>query len=156
MNKTEAVHHTKRANNRLKPVSDTCIRIINYPDWKEAKKHLMRCFARLDRELGPDDTEGPALRKALDDFYNTFVSDYENLTEDHALNVYKAVRIVQSQRWRRLEAKYGPVRHYFDGFGQIKPQYKKHKQDQNQVEPPRGCLILVLLIIGFIVWWLVF
>ncbi len=67
MNKTEAVHHTKRANNRLKPVSDTCIRILNYPDWKDGKKHLMRCFARLDRELGPEDTDGSALREALNE-----------------------------------------------------------------------------------------
>ncbi|WP_045214126.1 hypothetical protein [Desulfonatronovibrio magnus] len=116
----------------------------------------MRCFARLDRELGPDDTEGPALRKALDDFYNTFDSDYENLSEDHAMNVYKAVRTVQYQRWRRIEAKYGPVRHYFDRFGNIKPQYKKNRQQEDQVEPPRGCLILVILFIGFIVWWLFF
>ncbi len=66
MNKTEAVHHTKRANNRLKPVSDTCIKIFNNPGWQDAEKQLNLLQKRLDRELTPEDIDGEDLREAFD------------------------------------------------------------------------------------------
>ena len=102
MNKTEAVHHTKRASNRLKPVSDTCIQIINYPGWLDTEKQLNLLQKRLDRELTPEDTDGEDLREAFAAFHY-FCVEEGFPTEKQVKNVYNAVRRVQSQRWRRLE-----------------------------------------------------
>lgn len=68
MNHNKAAHHTKRVKNRLKPVSYTCTRIFQDPNFKDADKQLKRCFERLDRALGPGDTDGPAIREALAEF----------------------------------------------------------------------------------------
>ena len=34
------------------------------------------------------------------------------------------VRRISTERWRQVERRHGSIRHMFDGFGQIKPQYR--------------------------------
>ena len=69
MTKSEAVRTVKLANTRLKPVADICVRIACQRDNRSPQKLQKLVLARLDRELTQEDTEGPALRKAVDAFW---------------------------------------------------------------------------------------
>ena len=99
-----------------------CDQICRDPGWEKAPRQFQLAFKRLDRELKPTDEHGKALWEALIAFQQAYEAGKS--LDKPCQDVYVAVRWVQSQRWKRLERKYGPVGHYFDGFGQIKPKYR--------------------------------
>jgi hypothetical protein len=114
--------------------------------------------ARLDRELAPEDEQGPAVRSALSAFWKAQREGVDSSTlEDLAGHVYAATRQVQKDRWRRLKTKYGDIHHYFTPFGQIKSEYKipatpKHKKGDE--EPGcMGCLVVLILVAAVAAWW---
>ncbi|PKO90402.1 MAG: hypothetical protein CVU16_10335 [Betaproteobacteria bacterium HGW-Betaproteobacteria-10] len=59
MTKSEAVRAVKNANNRLKPVGDTCYRIAQQRNIRLPQKEQKLMLARLNRELKPEDAAGP-------------------------------------------------------------------------------------------------
>ena len=116
-------------------------------------------LARLERELTPEDSAGPALRDAVDIFWRELFAGADSQRQmDLANNVYSAVRQVQSDRWSRLESQYGKVSHYFDRFGQIKKRYRQPKEEEVIELPPlKGCavtLVGLLALVVLLVWWL--
>ena len=157
--KSEAVRAVKNANNRLKPVRDTCYRIAQQRDIRLPQKEQKLMLARLERELTPEDSAGPALRDAVDIFWRELFAGADSQRQmDLANNVYSAVRQVQSDRWSRLESQYGKVSHYFDRFGQIKKRYRQPKEEEVIELPPfKGCavtLVVLLALVVLLVWWL--
>jgi len=149
--KLEAIQATKRANNRLKPVSDAAVRIISGRGIRTLEKEQKLMLARLDRELTEDDTRGRALRDAVDALWQELSRPVPKRKKVLAKAVYTAVRRVQRDRWRRIEARHGKIRHYFDGFGQIKDRFKSGKKQVRPIWP----WLVVALIAGLLVWWLV-
>ena len=159
MTKSEAVSTVKRANTRLKPVGDACYRIAQQRDIRLPQKEQKLMLARLERELTPEDSAGPALSDAVDIFWRELFAGADSQRQmDLANNVYSAVRQVQSDRWSRLESQYGKVSHYFDRFGQIKKRYRQPKEEEEIELPPfKGCAITVvglLALVVLLVWWL--
>ena len=74
-----------------------------------------------------------------------------------ANDVHIAVRQVQSDRWVRLEAKYGKVSHYFDRYEQIKKRYRKPREEEIELPPLKGCAATALALFGVVallIWWL--
>ena len=142
------VSQTKRANNRLKVIGETCLNLALGRDTRSPKRVHKQMNARLDRELTPSDIAGPALRAAVEAFWQCG-------DEDSAMAVRERVRQVQSDRWRQVEAKHGKVSHYFDAFGQIKPQYRRDAPQAKKSLANVGWLMLVLLVaVMVLVWWL--
>jgi hypothetical protein len=160
MTKTETVNQIKRANNRLKVVGETCLRIAQQRDSRPPDRVQKQLTARLDRELTKDDTAGPALREAVEVFWREFYSGADSDRQfDLASEVYVQVRFVQQGRWRQVEAKHGKVRHYFDRFGQVKARYRRtveETDDEGDAASPSGFRWLLLLVVlaGLAVWWL--
>ena len=66
MTKLEAIRTVKRANNRLKPVGDICYDFAYQRGKRLPEKEQQLMLARLERELSPDDTAGPALNNAVE------------------------------------------------------------------------------------------
>lgn len=155
--KSEAIRAVKNANTRLKPVGDACYRIAQQRDIRLPQQEQKLMLARLDRELTPEDTAGPALREAVVTFWRElFAGANTERQMELAHQVYQAVRQVQSDRWVRLESQYGKVSHYFDRFGQIKKRYRQPRQEE--IEPPlKDCAVVlvgVVAMVGLLVGWL--
>jgi hypothetical protein len=79
--------------------------------------------------------------------------------EQAAMEVYARVRQVQSDRWRQVEARHGKISHYFDPFGQIKPQYRRDalpvvKEPEPSMVSLLPLLVLLLVAVMVVVWWL--
>ncbi len=150
--KALVVSQTKRANNRLKVIGETCLSLAQGRDTQQPERVHKLINARLDRELTPDDIAGQALRDAVEVFW--IRGD-----EQAAMEVYARVRQVQRDRWRQVEAKHGKISHYFDPFGQIKPRYRRDAQLVVK-EPEPGLvsllplLVLLLVAVMVVVWWL--
>ena len=147
------VSQTKRANNRLKAIGETCWSLAQRRDTRQPERVHKLINARLDRELTPDGIAGQVLRDAVEVFW--IRGD-----EQAAMEVYARVRQVQSDRWRQVEAKHGKISHYFDPFGQIKPQYRRDALPVVK-EPEPGLvsllpLLVLLLLVAVMVlaWWL--
>ena len=118
-------------------------------------------LARLERELKEDDAAGPNLRDAVAAFWQATDDGVapEQMVK-HANAVYRAVRRVQSDRWLRIEEKYGKVSHYFDGFGQVKPHYRARQArlqaqaEQRKRRPWRiGSIVLAVAGLTAVAWW---
>ncbi len=157
MTKLEAIRTVKRANNRLKPVGDICYDFAYQRGKRLPEKEQQLMLARLERELSPDDTAGPALNNAVEAFWRGFFEGADSERQGELANaVYVAVRQVQSDRWVRLKAKYGKLSHYFDGFGQIKQCYRKPQEEDPEPPTPLGCaLVLAMMsVIALLIWWL--
>ena len=161
MSKTEIVLQTKRANTRLKPVGDVCLAIAQRRRHRPLPRERALMLARLERELKEDDAAGPNLRDAVAAFWQ---ATDDEVAPDRMLKyaeaVYRAVRRVQSDRWLRIEEKYGKVSHYFDGFGQVKPHYRARQArrqaqaEQRKRRPWRiGVGLLVITGIAALAWW---
>ena len=158
-NKIEVVNDTKRANKRLKPIVEMCEKVCRESGWEKAPRQFQLAFKRLDRELTQADEQGKCLREALIIFQQAY-EDGASLEKPYH-DVYTAVRQVQSQRWERVANKYGSVSHYFDGFGQIKPKYRRsaHKKQPSQEQLyqeqpyPYGVFLIVILVV-LLFWWL--
>lgn len=133
------VSQTKRANNRLKVIGETCLNLAQGRDTRPQERDHKQINARLDRELTPLDSTDPALRAAVEVFW-------QRGDEDSAIAVYGQVRQVQSDRWQQVEAKHGKVSHYFDAFGQIKPQYRQDAPQANKSQPSMGFLMLLVAV----------
>ena len=142
--KAEVVNKTKRANNRLKVIGETCLDLAQGRDSRLPERVHKLLAARLDRELTPSDTAGPSLRAAVEAFW-------QSRDSDSAMAVYTQVRQVQSERWLQVEAKYGKVSHYFDDFGQIKPRYRS---DSQEAKHPRWPFVLMVALASLVAWWL--
>ena len=163
MTKSEAVRSVKLANNRLKPIGESCYGIALQRDNRPPQKLHRLTLARLDRELTPEDSAGPALRDAVDVFWREYFAGV-GAERQIALaeNVYSAVRLVQSERWSRLESEYGNVSHYFDRFGQIKKQYRQPQGDvEEEIEEPSlaGCAIVaagMVALVPVLMWLMLF
>jgi hypothetical protein len=67
--------------------------------------------------------------------------------------VYTQVRQVQSDRWLQVEAKHGKISHYFDAFGQIKPQYRRDVPPAKMTLNTKGWLLLIVAVVATI-WWI--
>ena len=144
------VSQIKRANNRLKVIGETCLNLAQGRDTRPPERVHKQINARLDRELTPDGIAGQVLRDAVEVFW--IRGD-----EQAAMEVYARVRQVQSDRWRQVEAKHGKISHYFDPFGQIKPQYRRDALPVvKEPEPSIGSLLplLLLVVVLVLVWWL--
>jgi hypothetical protein len=98
------VSQTKRANNRLKVIGETCLNLVQGRDTRSPERVHKQTNVRLERELAPSDTAGPALRDAVETFW-------QRGDEDSAMAVREQVRQVQSDRWRQVEAKHGKISH---------------------------------------------
>ena len=162
MSKTEIVLQTKRANTRLKPVGDVCLAIAQRRRHRPLPRERALMLARLERELKEDDAAGPNLRDAVAAFWQATEHGVtpEQMVK-HANAVYRAVRRVQSDRWLRIEEKYGKVSHYFDGFGQVKPHYRARqarRQAQAELRKRRpwriGSIVLAVAGLTALAWWL--
>lgn len=162
MSKTEIVLQTKRANTRLKPVGDVCLAIAQRRRHRPLPRERALMLARLERELKEDDAAGPNLRDAVAAFWQ---ATDDEVAPDRMLKyaeaVYRAVRRVQSERWLRIEEKYGKVSHYFDGFGQVKAHYRvrqakrQAQAEQRKRRPWRiGSIVLAVAGLTAVVWWL--
>ncbi len=126
MTKLEAVMLTKRANNRLKIVGDTCYQLARSKPSPENHKQLKSLLARIDRELKPKDAFQEELTEAVTTFCNAYKQqDNEENLRELASKVYEAVRNVQSQRWISVKKKHGKVSHYFNRFGQVRKHYRQ-------------------------------
>ena len=66
--KALVVSQTKRANNRLKVIGETCWSLAQRRDTRQPERVHKQINARLDRELTPDDIAGQALRDAVEVF----------------------------------------------------------------------------------------
>ncbi len=156
--KSEAVRAVKNANNRLKPVRDTCYRIAQQRDIRLPQKEQKLMLSRLSRELSPEDTAGPLLQEAVETFWRELYAGADPARQLALANdVHIAVRQVQSDRWVRLEAKYGKVSHYFDRYGQIKKRYRKPREEEIELPPLKGCAATALALFGVVallIWWL--
>ena len=162
MSKTEIVLQTKRANTRLKPVGDVCYTIAQRRCHRPLPRERALMLARLERELKEDDPAGLNLRDAVAAFWQA--TDHGVAPEQmvkYANAVYRAVRRVQSERWLRIEGKYGKVSRYFDGFGQVKPHYqarqarRQAQAEQRKRRPWRiGSMVLAVAGLTAMVWWL--
>jgi hypothetical protein len=135
--KAQIVSQTKRANNRLKVIGETCLNLAQGRDTRPPERVHKQINARLDRELTPEDIAGPALRAAVEVFW-------QRGDEDSAIAVYEQVRQVQRDRWRQVEAKHGKVSHYFDAFGQIKPRCRRDALPVKKPAPSIGWLMLLV------------
>lgn len=144
--KSFIVSQTKRANNRLKVIGETCLNLAQGRDTRQPERVQKQLAARLDRELTPSDIAGPALRDTVESFW-------QSRSEDAAIAVYEQVRHVQSERWRQVEAKHGKVSHYFDAFGQIKPRYRRAAQEVAS-EHSRWPFVLMVALASLVAWWL--
>jgi len=140
------VSQTKRANNRLKVIGETCLNLAQGRDTRPPERVHKQINARLDRELTPTDIAGPDLRAAVEAFW-------QRGDEDSAMAVSEKVRQVQSDRWQQVEAKHGKVSHYFDAFGQIKPQYRRDAPPAKKSLAAIGWLLLLVAAM-VLVWWL--
>ena len=141
------VSQTKRANNRLKVIGETCLNLAQGRDIRPPERVHKLLAARLDRELTPSDTAGPSLRAAVEAFWQSGDSD-------SAMAVYTQVRQVQSDRWLQVEAKHGKISHYFDAFGQIKPRYRRDVPPAKKSSSSMGWLMLLVAAPMVLVWWL--
>ena len=140
------VSQTKRANNRLKVIGETCLNLAQGRDTRPPERDHKLINARLDRELTPDDIAGAALRDAVEAFL-------QSGDEDFAMVVYGQVCQVQSDRWQQVETKHGKISHYFDAFGQIKPQYWRAAPQAKKALASVGWLVLMVAVV-VLVWWL--
>jgi len=136
MTKTEAILANKRASSRLKPVADTVLKLANGQASRPIAKEKQLLAARLDRELTDKDEQAGELRHAVDAFWCAYDREEDKDTlMACALEVTRFTQAIKSARWQRIEAKYGPIKHYFDGFGQVKPQYRKRTVQQRRPSP---------------------
>ena len=140
------VSQTKRANNRLKVIGETCLNLAQGRDTRPPERVHKLLAARLDRELTPSDTAGPALRAAVEAFWQSSDSD-------SAMAVHTQVRQVQSDRWLQVEAKHGKISHYFDAFGQIKQQYRRDTPPAKMTLNTKSWLLLIFAVVATI-WWI--
>jgi len=140
------VSQTKRANNRLKVIGETCLNLAQGRNTRPHERVHKQINARLDRELTPADIAGPALRDAVDAFW-------QRGDQESAMAVYERVRQVQRERWQQVEAKHGKVSHYFDSFGQIKPRYRQDAPPAKKSSTSMGWLILLVAAL-VLVWWI--
>ena len=140
------VSQTKRANNRLKVIGETCFNLADGRDKRPPERVHKLLAARLDRELTPSDTAGPSLRAAVEAFWQSGDSD-------SAMAVYIQVRQVQSDRWLQVEAKHGKISHYFDAFGQIKPRYRRDVPPAKMTLNTKSWLLLIVAVVATI-WWI--
>ena len=83
--KSQVVAQTKRANNRLKVIGETCLDLAQDRDTRPPERVHKLLAARLDRELTPSDTAGPSLRAAVEAFW-------QSRDSDSAMAVYTARR----------------------------------------------------------------
>ena len=139
------VSQTKRANNRLKVIGETCLNLAQGRDTRPPERVHKLLAARLDRELTPDDTAGQALRDAVEAFW-------QRGDEDYAIEMYGQVRQVQRDRWRQVESKHGKISHYFDAFGQIKPRYRRDKAKKPLANTGWLVLIVAAAMVATIFW----
>ena len=144
MGKTVTILATKRANRRLSPVADVCLAIANKHHHRSLDKERKLMLARLDREITPEDQAGPALRQAVEAFWQGV--DGNQPLAPLAKTASFAVGRVQWDRWRRIEAKYGRIHHYFDRFGQIKPRYRM-KRGVEPVKKPRWWVLIAGVVV---------
>lgn len=137
---------------------DACYRIAQQRDIRLPQKEQKLMLARLDRELTMEDAAGPLLRNAVGIFWRELFGGADPARQRELANgVYIAVRQVQSDRWVRLEAKYGKVSHYFDRYGQIKKRYRKTQEEEIELQPLKGCAAPALVLFGVVallIWWL--
>jgi len=139
MTKTEAILANKRASSRLKPVADTVLKLANGKASRPIAKEKQLLAARLDRELTNKDEQAKELRQAVDVFWRAYDRDAgREVLMRCAADVARLTQAIKSARWRRIEAKYGPIHHYFDGFGQVKPQYRKRTVQQAKPLPRKA------------------
>ena len=134
MSETATILDTKRANARLKPVGDVCLEIAAKRYKRSLDKARTLMLARPDREIKPEDQLVPELRQAVEAFWQGV--DSKQPLPPLADAVYRAVRRVQRQRWVRVRAEHGEIRHYFDAFGQVKPRYRKKIDARPRVRLP--------------------
>ena len=140
------VSQTKRANNRLKVIGETCLNLAQGRDIRPPERVHKLLTARLDRELTPSNTAGPSLRAAVEAFWQSGDSD-------SAMAVYIQVRQVQSDRWLQVEAKHGKISHCFDAFGQIKQQYRRDVPPAKMTLNTKSWLLLIVSVVATI-WWI--
>lgn len=101
-----------------------------------------------------EDSAGTALRDAVGLFWSEYQSgaDTERQIELAGV-VYGAVRQVQTERWRRLEAKRGKVSNYFDAFGQIKQRYRRQIRSDSKATTLSIGGIVLLTLVAVAAWW---
>ena len=137
MTKTEAILANKRASSRLKPVADTVLKLANGRASRPAAKEKQLLAARLDRELTDKDEQAKELRQAVDAFWRAYERDAgREVLMARFADVARLTQAIKSARWKRIEAKYGPIKHYFDDFGQVKPRYRKRTVQAVQQAKP--------------------
>lgn len=155
---SEAIRAVKNANTRLKPIGAAGYRIAQQRDIRPPQQERKLMLARLDRELSPEDTAGPALREAVNTFWRELLAGAHTERQMQlAHQVDQAVRQVQSDRWRRLESQHGNVSHCFDRYGQIKKRDRPPRQEE-AIEPPlKGCAVVLVGLAGLaaVLGWLV-
>ena len=155
MSKLDTVALTKLANGRLKIVGDTCLAIAEGRSRRHPERERKLIAARLDRELTADDSGATTLRDAVETFWRELGNDADSDRQfELAQEVYIQVRQVQQDRWRRIEAKHGKISHFFDSFGQIKPQYRRPKPSESLPVIPwrRLWWIAAAMLLGYWYW----
>lgn len=144
-------------------MGDTILDIASQRGTRALTKEQTLIQNRLDRELASDDQQGDVLRAAVDRFWAGLHAGADQEQQNELAGaVYNAVRNVQSARWRRIEAKYGKVSHYFDPYGQVKARYRHAggtKRDKGRAAGSSGLrrpfLALLLLAAAVLAWrWL--
>lgn len=161
MTKLEAVMLTKRANNRLKIVGETCYHLARSKPSPENHKQFKSVLARIDRELKPKDVFREELTEAVTIFCHAYKQE-ENEENLRVLSskVYEAVRNVQHQRWISVKKKHGKVSHYFDRFGQIHKSYcqryyLKYESKKSKKEYAKNIIPYIpILVVAALVYWL--
>ena len=153
MTKSQAVKQTKLANTRLAPIYDGCSSLLHKTNTRPIKREIELIQNRVKRELDPNEPHAMQLQILLSNFFSLIQRD--SFDEKEAMKftnaIHQTVRSIQSNRWKAIESQYGSVSHYFDGFGQIKPQYRYPKHDEAQPSNfiPRQTLLLHLALSFF-------
>lgn len=152
MSKSEAIRVIKNANYRLKPVGETCFRIVQHRATRPPEREQELMLARLGRELSAEDTAGPALVEALNKFWQAYHAGVQGeKLYQLALSVQHLVRTIQSDRWIRFEATYGDVRQHFLAYGMTLPLH--HQEAPTMFERWLDAILGMKRRVGFLLRW---
>lgn len=133
MTKSEAIRVTKNANNRLKPVGDNCMRVVNRRSTRSPEREQAQMLARLERELSPQDEAAPLLTEAVNKFWHAYQAGVQGeKLYQLAVAVKYGIRKVQSDRWKKHEAVYGDVCQHFLAYGMTLPLH--HEQAPTTID----------------------
>lgn len=164
MTKTQLIVSTKNQHTRLKNNVSGLRDLVHAGYQQRHLKRLNRLQQRWESQL--TDELGQPLLQALTQFKRAYQADITEDVQAAYTNLMQALWTYRTEHWQAIEAKYGKVSHYLDGFGQVKPHYterarcadEKAKQEEanTQTKPWHyRSFWLGMVLIMLLSYWLV-